>query len=355
MAGVRQIPKGCQFWPDRAESLPELAPSAVVTMYEQGFAGAYAEPEEKERFQQWSASVNGFATGEDIAHASGFADSAAGKLVIPFVFIEKYFPGSLPASAQTRGDCVSHSTRNAGLCTLACDIASGKPDEVTGKIEGVPDLPPEGMRDGVLSTEAIYWWRGHGGDGWSCGHASRVISTQSGMWLRKNYPEFGVDLTRYSGSTAGKYGRSNPPDNYLQFGKQNLIRRSASVSAFEATRDFLANGYGISSCGSEGFSSARNADGVSDRRGSWAHAMAYLGADDRDITKQKYGEPLVLVQNSWGKWNSGPRTILGTDIQIPEGSFWAKWSALRGRDCYVYSSAAGWPAKNLPPFISPLG
>lgn len=343
MAGPRVFLKGTTAWPAQAENLPV---ASIVKMYEQGFAGAYGEPEEKARFRAEQPQP----FGEAIAHASGFAESGAGKLVIPFIYHQQTFPNCWPAAAQDRGDCVSHSTRNALLLTLICEIMAGQPDEVSGVIEGVPEISPEAIKEGVLSTEAIYWWRRHGGDGWSCDAAASVAVKESGMWLRKNYADLGVDLTTYSGSKAGLYGRSTPPATFAAEGQNHLVRNVTELKSFEEARDFLHNGYGVSTCGGEGFSSERNEDGVSKRKGGWSHALAYLGADDRDTTKQKYGEPLVLVQNSWAVWNGGPRRIMGTEFDIPEGSFWARWSDVKNRDMHAFSSANGWPARELPDY-----
>lgn len=341
-----QLLPGHKLW---GEQIGELAPADVIRRYEDGFAGVWSDPDAKAALWAKVEADGGMRSAADAGQA--FAGSAAGKLVATWLHVEKVFPGCWPASAQTRGDCVSHSTRNAALTTLACEIAAGKPDEVTGKVEGAPDLPDEGRRDGVLSTEAIYWWRDHGGDGWSCDHAASVVLKESGMWLRKPYDQFGVDLTRYSGNTAGKWGRTSPPDEIKQFGLQHAIRTATEVNSFEQVRDFLANGYGISTCGGEGWSSSRDENGYSSRRGSWSHALAYIGADDRDVIKQKYGEPLVCILNSWGRWNSGGRRVLGTQIDIPEGAYWAKWSDAKRRYAIAFSSAMGWPSKNLPDLI----
>lgn len=338
---TRIIPKGSQYWPAQSVDLPQ---SLLVRMYEDGYVGAWRDPDAKERFRATHE------MGADIAYGNGWAGSGEGELVVPFVFHAQTFPGCWPGPAQDRGDCVSHSTKNAALLSLICEVVVGGADPVSGKLEGLPEVSAEGIKEGVLSTEAVYWWRGHGGDGWSCDHAAEVVTEQSGLWLRQNYPEFGFDLTHYSGSTAGKWGSRNPPDNILQFGKQHLARKATELQSFEELRDFLHNGYGVSSCGGEGFSSTRNEDGVSSRRGGWSHAMAYLGVDDRDATKSKYGGPLVLVQNSWAVWNSGPRTIMGTNIEIPEGSFWARWSDVQNRDMHAFSSIDGWPARDLPDF-----
>ena len=75
--------------------------------------------------------------------------------------------------------------------------------------------------------------------------------------------------------------------------------------------------------------------------------MAVCGVDDRQDTVKKYGEPIILIQNSWGSWNTGPRRVMGTNIDIPHGSFWSRWSDVRSRTYYAMSSAMGWEPKEL--------
>jgi hypothetical protein len=332
-----------QAWPDRGDTFDI---DTIVKMYREGFAGAVKDPAADEQLDDAIRSSGGQVLGCDAA--SAFADSGAGKLVLPFVYVLQVFPDCWPASAQQRGDCVSHDARNACLLTLACEIVEGKPDEVTGIVEGPPEIPEAGRRDGVLSTEFKYWWRGYNGDGWSCAAAMQV-AIRRGMMARKPYPELNIDLTRYSGRLAGMYGARQPPANIAEKGRLRHARTSTRLQSFEEVRDFLHNGYGISTCGGEGYSNQRDENGVSPRRGSWAHAMALIGADDRDEIKRIYGEPLVLVLNSWGpSWNRGPRRIRGTDIDIPLGSFWAKWSDVRRRWMAAVGSINGWPARKLP-------
>lgn len=324
-------------------------PWEPLAEYLAGLVGCTSTPESRQEFRDWVQSQGLYPYAADAINAYGLAGSGAGKLTALWVYMEKLFPGCLPGSAQTRGDCVAHSTRTAAVCTMCTEIVAGRADEVTGLVEDKPDMPAEGYRDTVCSTEAIYWHRSHGGDGWQCGRAARVMCEKSGLWPRKNYPEFGFDLTRYSGALAGKWGATSPPDAITKFGQKHLMRTATEVSSFEQARDLLANGYALTTCGGEGWSSKRDENGVSRRQGGWSHALSVLGADDRDIIKQKYGEPLVMVQNSWGKsWISGPRRVLGTDIDIPEGSFWSLWSDFKNREMIAFSGFAGWPAQKLP-------
>jgi hypothetical protein len=257
---------------------------------------------------------------------------------------------------------------------MVCDIISGLPDEQTGRPEEKPDVPEAGVADGVLSTETFYWHRGYDGDGWHCPAAATVATKTSGLFVRKPYDDLGVDLTRYSGRTAGAYGRRSPPENIRKAGVAHLIHQATEARSFEAVRDLLYNGYGFSTCGGQGLSDSRDENGVSKRQGSWAHAMAYIGADDRDVIKQIYNEPLVLDLNSWAKWNGGPRDIYQSaalvppekkeawiaagivnastgNIMIPEGSCWVRYSEMRNREMIAFSGANGWPAKPLPYLI----
>lgn len=315
----------------------------VERMYERGFAGATYSEEEEGRFADEMPNANGV----DLCHDLGYADSAVGELVIPFVAVEETYPGCWPGSAQRRGDCVSHSQRNAMLTTLVGEVVAGLPDEVSGRMEEAPQVSPEAQRDGVLATEAIYRHRGHRGDGWQCSAAARVSTQTTGSVLRRRYEH--ADLTRYNPKWAGGKAGSDERDAF----DDNLFREATSVGgSFETIRDLLARGFGVSSCGSEGFAKTRNEDGVAKRSGRWAHAMAYIGADDRDETKRKYSEPLVLVLNSWGpRWIRGGDTILGTNRKIPPGSFWARWSDVKRRSCYAMSGHDGWARRKLPDYL----
>lgn len=319
----------------------------VVKAYETGFVGAYGDPQAVDQLRDTIRAAGGIPDGAVACSTYGLQETGAGKLSVPFTAILELYPDSLPGGAQGRGDCVSWSTRNAGLGTMCCEVLSGVPDDITGKLEGAPEVSEAARLSGVLSTEAIYNWRRHGGDGWSCSAAANVVLKDSGLWLRKKYDEIGVDFTTYSSRNAGLYGSRTPPEEWRKIGQEHLIRTATEVNSFEELRDLLHNGYCISSCGGEGFSSKRDENGVSRRSGSWAHAMAYLAADDREEIKKIYNEPLVLVQNSWGEWNEGPRRILGTTLDIPVGSFWARWSEIRNRSMIAFSGVNGWPPKKL--------
>lgn len=319
-------------------------PYKVIQMYESGYRGAIWNPEATARLKAESLMPEA----RDVAHYYGFADQFAGQLVTPFIYVEQLYPGCWPGPAQERGDCVSHSQKNANLGTLCTEVVSGTVDEVTHKVEKAPEVTPLGIKNGVLSTEAIYWFRRHGGDGWSCATAARVSTKEAGAVLRIDYPELGINLQDYSGSLAGKFGRTPPTGDIAKTLGSNLFRETTFADSPEEVRDLLGKGFFLTTCGSEGFLNERDEHGYSPRRGSWSHALAFIGFDDRKEIIAIYGEPLVLVLNSWGIWNRGPRRILGTNIDIPHGSFWAKWSAVKNRQMIAMSGLNGWARMNLP-------
>ena len=322
----------------------------VVAAYNAGFKGAVCDPDKTAALQDKIAAAGGLPRGSMACSKYGLEDTGKGKLSCAFLAIDKYYPGAIPGGAQGRGDCVSWSTRNACLLTLCNDIASNAPDEASGKLEGPPVVSDEARVNGVLSTEAIYNWRDHGGDGWDCASAVDVVMHKSGLWLRKKYDEIDVDFTTYSSRNAGLYGSRTPPDSWLAIGKDHLIRTATVLESYEEVRDMIANGYGVTTCGSEGFSSHKDANGVSDPAGSWSHAMGLAAIDDRPEIIKLYKEPLGLLFQSWGDWNDGGRRIYGTNINIPVGAFWVRWSTIKRREMIAVSGANGWPRQPLKDF-----
>lgn len=320
--------------------------------YSAGLIGCKANPRADEVFVDSVIRHGGNPNGGEVAHEWEFAEAGKGKLSLLFPAAQTVFPGCLPGPAQLWGDCVGAAAANGFLLSLAQEIADGKPDEVTGKIEGAPDIPDEGVKQGVVARESIFAWRGwtdadgrgRAGDGWFCSAAAKAV-TEKGVLVRKPYPELGFDLTRYTEETIKLGGVKKPSDKWFDQSKQNVARTATFVKGRDQVRDFIAAGYGIFQCSSLGFEKTRNEDGVSRQTTTWQHAQSWSGYDDREITIKKYGQPLVLWTNSWSAWNTGPRRILGTAIDIPPGSYWALASTIDQCQCIALSSVAGWPRR----------
>lgn len=312
--------------------------------YAAGLVGCRKDPRADEEFVDSILRRGGNPVGAEVAHEWEFAGAGAGKLTLLFPAVEEIFPGCWPGPTQLTGDCVSKAAANCLLTSMSLEIADGKPDEVTGLVEGAPDVPPEGVKNVPVASESLWAWRGYDGDGWHCGEAAKVATTK-GFLVRRPYPDLKIDLTKYTEQTL-RLGGSKPPGKaWIDVSSKTIARTATVVKGREQVRDFLFAGYGVFNCSSLGFDRTRNEDGFSRQVGSWAHAQAWIGYDDRPDTIKKYGQALVLWLNSWNRWNVGPRTIRGTNIEIPHGAYWALASTIDRCSCIALSSVAGWPRR----------
>jgi hypothetical protein len=323
------------------DSLPPSTWTDPFRAYSTGYVGTWADPEATEKLRSDVISAGGYWHAEDVAYAIGAAGQGMGKLCLLTEEIAAVFGRpSMPGPAQRIGDCVTHNLKNAILGTLSSNIRAGQ--------QGKPNVAPEGIGQGILSTEVPYWWRGHSGDGWSCDDALEVAMKHAGAVLRQNYPDAKVDLTRYSDKIAHRFGASPPDRKTAEVFNDNLVTSVTRCRSWEETRDMIAAGQGLSSCGSEGFENVRDDWGVSRRQGRWAHAIAVLGCDDRPETWRRYGCGLILAAQSWGpNWNSGPTRIYGTNLEIPPGYFWARWDDWKNRTISAVSTVQGWRNNRL--------
>tara|TARA_B100002019_G_scaffold290683_1_gene308935 strand:- start:2802 stop:3728 length:927 start_codon:yes stop_codon:yes gene_type:complete len=295
-------------------------PRDLLNAYRNGFDGAVCDPEETaELLGRLKTPLFG-------ATAYKLFGAGEGKLSLPFLSLLKFDKGFGPAEKQTTGDCVSHSTRNAIDITRAVEI------DIKGESE-----------DFIVrsATEAIYQSRGHRGQGMTCSGAAKYVHEKGGILLRKDYGK--VDLSKYNSSLGARH--NIPKSIYIDEASKHQVKTISAITTVEEARDALANGYGISVCSGYGFSSRRDSKGIAKRSGSWAHAMAWIACDD---TRERYNEMLFLVQNSWGKWNSGPK-VHGQ----PDGSFWIRERDARGMlsgnwGSWVFSDVDGFPARKLP-------
>jgi len=312
--------------------------------YSSGFVGCRKDPRADEVFADYVLRYGGDPNGANVAYDWGLEQAGAGKLSTLWVTLEKVFPGCLPGPSQLYGDCVSHGSAHCLGGSIAAEIWSNKPDEVTGRLEGVPDMPEEGIKNFPIAPESLFAWRGYNGDGWVCSEAAKT-ACEKGFLIRKPYPELKIDLTEYNEKTIKLGGATPPGEAWLRESKQHVARTATFVKGREQARDFLASGFAVFNCSNLGFERTRNEDGVSRQVGSWGHSQCFLGYDDRPETHKKYGQALVLWCNSWAKWNSGPRKVMGTDLLIPEGCYWALADTIDRCQCIALSSVAGWPRR----------
>jgi C1A family cysteine protease len=136
------------------------------------------------------------------------------------------------------------------------------------------------------------------------------------------------------------------PSKLLEIAKQHKIKTVSLVKTYEECRDALANGFAVTIASNQGFSNTRDNEGFAQPEGEWPHQMCLLGVDDagQDCSKNRPG---VLVVNSWGKWNSGPKRL-----GQPDGSFWVDAEVIEERvlsdgDSWAYSDYDGFPKKEI--------
>ena len=343
MAGLRSLPLGAQFWPERATHLdvPRLQ-----RMYEAGFAGAYGEPQEEE---QLLGSLP-YPDGEQVAHDFGLAGGGAGKLSLPYIYAYKHWPKVWPSPPQRTGNCVARAGKNCAIVLIGVEVATGKPDEVTGQVEGFPEVSDEGEKQGVVVWENMYGDRGHSGQGASCSRLQTYVTTKGGILLRKNYPNLHRDFTVSNTQLGINWGRTGTPSDVNVEGQKHQIRTATKCGNHENARDFIASGYPVWACSSLGWSSQRDENGYARQRGKWMHSWIVMGYDDRPETVRQYRNPLALLCHDWGVWNTGGRRILGTDMDIPEGAWWADAPLLDQCNLKAMSSMDGWKPRQLPDY-----
>lgn len=315
-----------------------------IELYEHGFVGAAYSADAAASLLMAIHNSGGEVYASDAVRSYGLSGSGEGKLCLLYRAAEELYPGCLPGGAQERGSCVAWNTRNAALVSYCNYVLYGS-DPVAA-----PKVSETAIKNGVCSTEGIYWHRAKDSDGWFCDAAIEVAMSKCGLLLRKPYPSIGLDLTEYSPVTEGKWGRIPPPANVAEAIDDNLVKNATLIENYEQARDLIANGYALSTCGSEAFSKKRSSPyGICERTsGTWYHAMAIVGGDFRKETVDKEG-PLFLVQNSWGNYlGDSHNKVYGTSYTIPSGSFWARWEDIRNRRMFAVGASHGWPAQKLP-------
>ncbi len=294
-------------------------PRDLLQAYTDGFVGSWCDPEDTDKLLgQLPHPLFGVA-------ASDLYSSGEGKVALLYKSVQKFDPTFGAHERQTTGDCVSHSTRNAVDVTRSHEIIDGQSEsfETRG------------------ATEAIYGSRGHGGQGMSCSVAARFVHQNGGILLRKDYGF--VDFSEYKSSIGSRWGRSGVPKEVKAEGKKHQVKTISMVKSVDEARDAIANGYALSVCSNYGFSSKRNEHGIARRSGSWNHAMCWCAMDD---SREKYDETLFLIQNSWGKFNGGPKMH-----EQPDGSFWVREKDAAGmlnqNGAWAFSDVDGFPPRKV--------
>jgi hypothetical protein len=324
------------------------SPEDCVALYERGFPGFYPDPAAEAALMAEVEARGGYSRALGAISRFNLYGAGEGVLSLPYLAAMQMYPDCLPGGSQARGDCVSWSLRSASLVSYCASLLWGdNPDRYAP-----PVVSDTARTNGVFATETFYWFRGHSGEGWNCGDAARIAITKSGMTVRKNYPDIGIDLEEYSGATAGKWGANSPPEKIIAVTSQHLFSTATLCKTWEEVRDMLANGFALATCGGEAFERTRDEYGFCRLSNSvWRHAMSFIAADDREEVRRRYRcreGGLVLVQNSWGNYCGDACPIYGSKHKIPAGSFWARWDDVRDRYMVAIGGGKGFAANAVP-------
>jgi len=242
--------------------------------------------------------------------------------------------GYFPMGHQLTGDCVSFGAGYATTVLSALQIALGKLE----------------VFEGEVATEPIYGGSRIQVGGGALGYGQGSVGLWAAKWLnryaviiRKNYTDFGIDLSKYDVDKATKWGNPNNgcPDALVKANSNHLVKTISQVNSYEEARDAIYNGYPITVASNVGFSSmTRDSEGFMRASGSWAHQMYFCGVKDDN-------RPGLLCCNSWGTdWSHGPRPM-----DIPEGSFFVDADTVNMMfaqgDSWVFSNFDGFEVQEL--------
>lgn len=260
---------------------------------------------------------------------SPIKDTGKGKEMLLYDIISKV-AGKFPIRTQTIGDCVSMGAAYAIDAIKAVDIYLNKDFE-----EWVSETATEDIYGG---SRVVIGQGQLGNDDGSLGAWIAKYINEYGTLTRKKYGN--IDLSTYDGNRAKTWGSSGVPKELVAIEKEHKVITVSQVNTYEECRDLIVNGYGVTVASDQGFSEKRDDDGFSKIKGSWMHQMSILGVDD------KYKRPGVLVQNSWGAWNGGPKRH-----NQPDGSFWVDAEVI-GRmlsqgDSWAFSGYNGFKPQKL--------
>jgi hypothetical protein len=247
----------------------------------------------------------------------------------PNVYLYKAWKDILGAypeyPAQQIGDCTSFGSGHAVDLLQCIDIALAKGDKSQYR---------------ETSTEAIY------GLGREIAHMLGGGDGCYGVAVSKALTEVGAVprelVGAYSGQRAKQWGRSGVPEEIKAKAKDHRLGAATLVTTLDELDAALRNGYPCIVCSNQGFTMTRDADGVCQPSGSWAHCM-FISA-----RREKNGRVQYCICQSWG-----PRTPGGplSDDQ-PPFSFWADGGVIArmigGRDSLAFAKFSGFVARPIP-------
>jgi hypothetical protein len=255
-----------------------------------------------------------------------------GQLALLWPFLEQAMGTQLIPHEQAIGDCVSHGYGlGVDILTATQIIKRKSPQKWVAK--AATEIIYGGGRVEIASKEYGMRWSGDG----MTGTVAAEFVKRYGILLRQKYLNW--DFTEYSGEVARELGYRGVPDPLESYCRIHPVGCVTLCRSWDEARDCIFNGYPVTLCSSQGFSTryGRDKDGfLSPGRKPWMHCMLLAGIDD------SYSRPGGLIINSWGDFIQGPKRH-----DQPNGSFWADASVIdrmcKQGDTIALSCYAGYP------------
>lgn len=171
----------------------------------------------------------------------------------------------------------------------------------------------------------------------------------TGAWVAQAAKDYGglpegkygnIDLEVYDIPRTREWARNGTPQPLLDAAKPFKCESILRVSTLLEAKKAIAQGYYILVASGIGFSGKRNAQGVMDPWGRWAHCMALMGYYNEG------GEDLWHIKNSWDeRVFSGPTGR----YDIPKTDFMATSKSvqmiLNAKDSWAICNVAGAPLR----------
>ena len=262
----------------------------------------------------------------------GIENSGKGTRVELWKSVDK-LNGSFNTRTQGDSDCVANGT------ATAIDNVKGVEIDIKEELEiWTGETCCEDIYAGSRNQVGQGRLRGQGG---SYGHWAASYVTEYGTLVRGKYGNY--DLTAYNVNTVRNWADKGVPAELLNISREHKIKTISRINNYSEAISSLSNGYSLTMCSNQGFTTYRNKKGVCSPKGVWPHCLAVLGFDDTE------GESLLCICNSWGNYLTGPSRHGEPNCMFYiEAEVFDRICNSSGAEVWAFSDYNGFPPKTLP-------
>lgn len=229
------------------------------------------------------------------------------------------------------GSCTGFAACRAIEYTYLVEIANGDLEEFKYLSRGIQYAGSRVEANGGTSA-----FRGDG----STGSLNAKFATQWGIIDQNIYA--GYDLSQYDIPVIREWASKGVPDVLEPYIKQHKISGCTLVRNVEEARKAIAQGYSISVCSNQGFTTSRDKNGICYPKGNWGHALNVSGYVH--IKDKLY----FAIENSWGLYmgtnNLPPNNPNAGTFLCDSGVF---NSMLSMSDSFAYCGVNGFKKKKI--------